>query len=309
MGGTTARGGSAGRPGGRPAEREERGVRRARPPAPELPDEATADRLDADIRRDLRSLPPTLAERISRHLVAAALLLDDDPQLALAHASAASGLAPRIAAAREAFGLAAYHAGEYATALVELRAARRIDGSARHLPVMADAERGLGRPERALEYLSDPAAAELDAAGRAELLIVVSGARRDLGQPEAAVVVLQQAATASGPPQPWTPRLRYAYAEALLAADRPVDALRWFESVAAIDDGETDAADRAYMIMTGQQPPQDEDADEHDGAVADARLAGIGPDRPAAGSEPTARPEPAASSERPQLPESPDAAG
>jgi tetratricopeptide (TPR) repeat protein len=208
-----------------------------------------------EVRRDLRALPPTLAERISRHLVAAALLLDSDPQLAVAHARAASGFAPRIAATREALGLAAYHAGEYATALVELRAARRIDGSVRHLPVMADAERGLGRPERALGYLTDPAAADLDPAGRAELLVVVSGARRDLGEPDAAVVLLQQAATAPGPPQPWTPRLRYAYAEALLAAGRPVDALHWFESVAAIDGGETDAAERSYSIITGGQAP------------------------------------------------------
>ncbi|WQD14004.1 MAG: hypothetical protein U1U88_002479 [Lawsonella clevelandensis] len=57
---------------------------------------------------------------------------------------------------------------------------------------MADCERGLGRPERAIDMLNSEYAAYLDADGRAELLIVVAGARADLGQHDAAVVVLEQ---------------------------------------------------------------------------------------------------------------------
>ncbi len=176
------------------------------------------------------------------------MYLDEDPALALAHARAAAGLASRIAVVREAVGLAAYHAGEFATALAELRAARRIDGSPRHLAVMADAERGLGRPERALLLARDPGAAELDEEARAELLIVLSGARRDLGEPEAAVLLLQDEAAAAGV-RPWSARLWYAYAEALLAAGRPADAARWFASAATVDDTQqTDAADRATEL-------------------------------------------------------------
>jgi hypothetical protein len=133
-------------------------------------------------------------------------------------------------------------------ALAELRAARRLDGSPRHLAVMADAERGLGRPERALLLARDPGAADLDAAGRAELLIVMAGARRDLDEPAAAVLLLQDAAAATRL-RPWTPRLWYAYAEALLAAGRPVDAARWFASAATVDEDETtDAAERAALL-------------------------------------------------------------
>jgi tetratricopeptide (TPR) repeat protein len=226
---------------------------------PPLPEEARADLLDHDVRRSLRGLPSGLADTIARHLVATALLLDDDPAAALAHARAAADRVPRLAAVREAVGIAAYHAGEYATALLELRAARRMDGSAHNLPLMADSERGLGRPERAVAYLRDPQADELDPATRAELLIVVSGARRDLDQPEAAVVLLRDLAVAKGAPAPWTARLWYAYAEALLAADRPDDAARWFTSAAAIDDGETDAAARAYLITTGEPMPDEQD--------------------------------------------------
>ncbi|MBX6390883.1 MAG: tetratricopeptide repeat protein [Frankia sp.] len=205
-------------------------------------------------------MPHSLAAKVASHLVAAAMLLDDDPRAALAHARFAATRASRLPATREAAGIAAYRAGEYAVALVELRAARRMDGSPRHLPLIADSERGLGRPERAIEYLNDPAVAELDPAGRAELLIVASGARRDMGQPEAAVVLLREEATRPGEPRPWTARLRYAYAEALLAAGHPQEALRWFESAAAIDeDGETDADERAYELMT-RDAPDDADA-------------------------------------------------
>jgi tetratricopeptide (TPR) repeat protein len=229
--------------------------------------------------RDLRGLPDSLIEKIARHLVATGLLLDEEPELALAHAKAASSLAPRISATREAVGIAAYHAGEYALALVELRAARRMDGSSSHLPMMADAERGLGRAERALDYLNDPGIADLDAEGRAELLVVVSGARRDLGQPAAAVLLLQDEARRRGAPEPWTPRLWYAYAESLLAAGRIDEAVQWFSSTAAIDEGETDAAERVEALLTDAEsaaeapppdPPDPPDTAEQAGATPDA---------------------------------------
>ncbi|WP_225438221.1 hypothetical protein [Candidatus Frankia nodulisporulans] len=239
---------------------------------PPLPEEARADLLDQDVRRSLRGLPSSLADTIARHLVATALLLDDDPATALNHARAAADRVPRLAAVREAVGIAAYHAGEYATALLELRAARRIDGSAHNLPLMADSERGLGRADRAIAYLRDPQAESLDPAARAELLIVVSGARRDLGQPDAAVLLLRDLANVKGTPPPWAPRLWYAYAEALLAAGRDEEAARWFTSTAAIDEGETDAAARAYFITTGELLPQDEDLDEDDTEDLDGEL-------------------------------------
>ncbi|MDT3445759.1 hypothetical protein [Pseudofrankia sp. BMG5.37] len=236
---------------------------RPRVEAPLLPDEAQPELLDLEVRKELRSLPTGLAEVVARHLVAAAMFLDDDPALALAHGRAAASLAARLPATREAAGIAAYHAGEYATALVELRTARRMDGSPRYLPMIADAERGLGRPERAIAYLSDPSIETLDPAGHAELLMVGSGARRDLGQPEAAVVLLHDEATRPGEPRPWTARLRYAYAEALLDAGRPGDALRAFEAAAAIDEeDETDANERAYELMTQLAAQEATSADE-----------------------------------------------
>src|SRR4051794_20672812 len=120
-----------------------------------------------------------------------------------------------------------------------------MTGDPAHLPLLADCERGLGRPDRALAFAKDPDVTKLDPAARVELAIVVSGARRDRGDFDAAVVSLQGAALDSDQLQPWTPRLWYAYAEALLAAGRRDEAIKWFGSVAAIDDeGETDAEDR-----------------------------------------------------------------
>jgi len=98
------------------------------------------------VRADLRSLSKPNAEIVGAHLAAAGLFLDDDPRRALDHARAARARVARIGAVREAVGIAAYRAQQWAEALSELRAARRITGDPRNLAVMADTERALGRP-------------------------------------------------------------------------------------------------------------------------------------------------------------------
>jgi tetratricopeptide (TPR) repeat protein len=189
-------------------------------------------------------------------LVAAGVLVDEDPAAALEHARTARALGARLAVVREAAGLTAYAAGEFREAAAEIRAHRRMSGSPEHLAVLADCERGLGRPERALAMLEDPDVGRLDAASRIELLIVASGARRDLGDAAAAVALLEIAELDSPTVRPWTARLWYAYADALLADGRQEDAVRWFTAVAAIDDGETDAEERLAEVA-----PRDEGAD------------------------------------------------
>jgi tetratricopeptide (TPR) repeat protein len=172
-------------------------------------------------------------------------LIEEDPELAYEHAKAAVRTAARVASVREACGLAAYAAGHYAEALAELRAARRMSGSQTHLPVMADCERGLGRPERALALASGQDVALLDKAGQIEMRIVASGARRDMGQLDAAVLTLQTAELNDTRRRPWTARLRYAYADALLAVGRRDEAVVWFGRAAdADDDNQTDADER-----------------------------------------------------------------
>jgi tetratricopeptide (TPR) repeat protein len=205
----------------------------------------TGRELDRDVRRQLSSLRAETGDLVARHLVMAARLLDEEPDRSYEHAAEARRLAPRIGVVREAIGLAAYHAGRYAEALAELRAARRMTGLNDHWPVMADCERALGRPERALQMAAAPEVDTLDRAGRAEMRIVAAGARSDLGQPAAAVVTLQVPELSAPLREPWLARMRYAYAEALAAAGRPEEARLWLARAAEADeDGVTDAAER-----------------------------------------------------------------
>jgi tetratricopeptide (TPR) repeat protein len=175
----------------------------------------------------------------------AAMLEADDIAGAEAHAETAVRRAGRVPAAREALGLVAYRKGEWARALSEFRTARRLSGSSHMLPLMVDCERGLGRPERALELATSPEARTLTLEERIELAIVISGIRRDLGQPDAAVLALQIPQLKSASRKPWSARLAYAYADALLETGDEGGARDWFARAADFDDeGETDAADR-----------------------------------------------------------------
>jgi len=199
--------------------------------------------------------------------------VDEDPEKAYAHARAAQQLAPRLAATREALGLAAYLSDRYAEALSELRAARRITGSNHQWAVMADCERGLGRPEKALEMSQAPEAKELDKATQVELRIVAAGARRDLGQADAAVVLLQGADLTSTQPEPWTARLRYAYAEALLETDREDEARDWFARASEVDpEGLTGAGERLAELDGLSFDEVEEELDEELDQDADEEL-------------------------------------
>lgn len=185
------------------------------------------DELDRVTRAQIRNLEERSALWVAKHLVMAGRLLDIDPELAFQHALAASRRGGRLAAVREAVGLTAYGAGHYGEALREFRTFRRISGSNVHLPVMADCERGLGRPDRALDLARSEEAESLDAAGKAELAMVVSGARSDLGQLDAAVAALEIPQLDLHRAFSFTPRLFRAYAEALDAAGRASESEKW----------------------------------------------------------------------------------
>lgn len=216
---------------------------------PDLPADIEVEALDPSVLQDLKVLSKENANRVAKHMVMAADLLEDDPQLALKHARAAKNRAGRVGVVRETNGVVAYHAGEWKEALSELRAARRISGGPGLLAVMADAERGLGRPEKALELGRAPEARELDQEGQIELAIVLAGARHDLGQHESALATLQRLNPSLEGQGLSQARLAYAYAEALLTLGRNEEARTWFEHVADIDaDGLTDAAERVAEL-------------------------------------------------------------
>jgi hypothetical protein len=233
----------------RPASDQARSAEQSTYDGPPLDDSITGKELDRSVAQQLRGLPEKLAARVARHLVAAGLVLDTDPQTAYQHTLAARGRAARIAVVREACGEAAYAAGEYAVALSELRAAKRMNGSQAYLAVMADCERALGRPDRALALARNPAVAGFEPALKAEVTIVEAGARRDLGEIDAALRILESAPLRSQSRADWVVRLRYAYADTLLSAGRREDATEWFHRTVAVDGDEiTDAADRVAQL-------------------------------------------------------------
>lgn len=210
----------------------------------------------------------------------AARLLDEEPELAYQHAHAAQRRAGRVGLVRESLGIAAYHLGHYEEALRELRTARRLTGSNDQLPVMADCERGLGRPERALDLAASDEARTLDRSGQLELLMVAAGARHDLGQHDAAVVMLQvpelqvPATAGSGPARAARARLMSAYSDALEASGRVDEARDWLQRAAAADvDGVTGAAER--LGWDGLEPEEILDL------LDDDDLEGVGNDEPA----------------------------
>lgn len=212
---------------------------------PRIPNEIEAKQLAPEIRSELITLDKSTADVVARHLVAAGELLEEDPAAALEHARAARARSGRIAAVREAVGIAAYYCGDWAQALAELRAARRMGSKSALLPLIADCERGVGRPERAIELARGPEADELTGDDAEELRMVVAGARSDLGQHEQALAILS-----SPPLDPTTPgttnaRLFYATAETLLALGREDEAVQAFINAAAADvEGVTDAEER-----------------------------------------------------------------
>ncbi len=193
---------------------------------------------------ELRTLPEELRDRVGSLLVAAEWALEDEePEKALEFTKEAKRLAGRVACVREAHGITAYRNGDYSDALAELRAVRRMNGDDSFTPMMADCERGLGRPERALEELR--AYRPRDTSSRIESAIVAAGARSDMGQHDAALVLLDIPEMSSLPAGGERARLQYAYAATLEALGRTDEAREWFAKAAASDvDDETDAADR-----------------------------------------------------------------
>ncbi len=221
---------------------------------PQVPDDVTGRELDKFVHRQLSGLPVKVVERVAAHLVMAGRLTDEDPETAYAHAKAARTMAARVAVVREAVGETAYACARYAEALAELRAAKRMNGSWDYLPIMADCERALERPERAVALSQESGVSQLDPAGQVEIVIVAAGARRDMGQLEAALQLLESAPISSRSRQPWVARLRYAYADALEAAGRTDEAISWFHRTVAADvHAATDADDRLAALGVDTQ--------------------------------------------------------
>ncbi|GAA1785648.1 hypothetical protein [Agromyces lapidis] len=175
----------------------------------------------------MKTLSKENADWVARHLVAASELLEADPELAHRHAMSAARRAGRIAVVRETLAITAYATGDFALALRELRTYRRISGSNDQLPLMVDSERGVGRPDRALEVGRAVDRNELPAAVQVGLAIAMSGARLDLEQPELALSELEIPQLDPDRAFSYSPALFSAYAEVLEELGRETEAADW----------------------------------------------------------------------------------
>ena len=226
---------SVGRPGSDRGKSPREGGRDSRPPEaeelrhddPPVAEDAAPTELDRAAWRELKALTKENAEWVAGHLVMASRVVDEDPQRAHKHAQAAARRAGRIPVVRETLGITAYLMGDFALALRELRTYRRLSGSNEQLPLMVDCERGLGRPERALELAGDVERSSLPVAVQVELAIARSGARLDLGQVELALAELEIAQLTPDTVYSFSPALFDSYAVVLAELGRDTEAKEW----------------------------------------------------------------------------------
>ncbi|KRC51537.1 hypothetical protein ASE16_00010 [Leifsonia sp. Root227] len=220
--------------------RELRSVR-PRHDDPEIPESVQARDLDKGARVELKTLSKDNADWVARHLVMAAQLIEEDPELAHKHALSAARRAGRIAVVRETLAITAYGTGDFALALRELRTYRRISGSNDQLPLMVDSERGVGRPDRALELGRSVDRSTLPNDVQVSLAIAMSGARLDLEQPEAALAELEIPQLDPNRAFSWSPDLFHAYADVLGELGRTEDSEAWRERATRAEEAIGDA--------------------------------------------------------------------
>lgn len=247
--------------------RELRAVRN-RHDDPVIPDDVTPRDLDKVARNELKTLNKENGDEVARHLAMAARLIDEDPALAHQHAISASRRAGRIAVVRETLAITAYLTGDYALALRELRTYRRISGSNEQLALMIDSERGLERPDRALEVGRSVERSSLSVPSQVAVAIAMSGARLDLGQPAAALAELEIPQLDPNLAFSYSPELFDAYAEVLEELGEEADATRWRAlAERAANALEGDDADDLIEVVELQDEQDDHEQEEGHGAV------------------------------------------
>ena len=124
---------------------------------------------------------------------------------------------------------------------------------------MADCERACGRPMKAIEMAGDPLVKNLDHASRVEMRIVAAGARMDMGNLDAALATLQCPDLTVTSVEPWSARIRYAYADVLEQMGRTEEALEWFHRAAAVDAEMLTDSDQRVRKLEGKSSDSDND--------------------------------------------------
>ena len=135
---------------------------------------------------------------------------------------------------------------------------------------MVDSERGLGRPDRALELARSVPRSSLPVDVQVQLAIAMSGARLDLGQTDAALTELQIPQLNPDKAFSWSPALFDAYASVLEDLGREDEAEEWWQrsdrASEVLDSGGDSGEDDVIEIV-------EEDADDADDSVEEVEEA------------------------------------
>lgn len=167
--------------------------------------------LSKDEKERLRGLAKEHAENTGLHILAAYTLEESDPQAALEHAKWVARQASRIDFSRETLAFIAYRQGDYKLALREFQTAHRMNGFPDYLPFMADCERGLGNPKKAVELALSDEGKGLQGESKVEMFLVYAGALGDLQMWDQAVEVVHKLGRSKGLPGAY--RMRALQAE------------------------------------------------------------------------------------------------
>ncbi|WP_157532431.1 hypothetical protein [Microbacterium sp. TNHR37B] len=178
---------------------------------------------------------------------------------------------------RETVAITAYANEEFALALRELRTYRRISGRDDQIALMVDSERGVGRPDRALEVGRAVDRAVLPVDVRVELAIAMSGARLDLGQTARALQELDIPELNPDKAFSWSPALFAARATVLEELGREEEAAQWRRradiAAEALGMGDADfevlEVDEIEEIDLPEESDPHEQIDAADGSVDD----------------------------------------
>jgi hypothetical protein len=132
---------------------------------------------------------------------------------------------------------------------------------------MVDSERGVGRPERALELGRSVDRTTLPNEVQASLAIAMSGARLDLGQPQLALAELEIPQLDPDIAYPWSPPLFRAYGDVLDELGQVEEAQKWWDradrAAEALEEAAGDDEHETVDII------ELEEAEPEDGPVPD----------------------------------------
>lgn len=219
------------------------------PPRPPLPEDEEPQLARGVIKEIERVLGKGAKSRdIALCLSIASQALDEErPDVAVHVLGWARHQAPRLSVVREAYGVALYQQQQWAEALSELQAYRRMTDRNDQNHLIADCLRALGRGLEQVASAAEPLVADAQAPEdrRAEAVIVWAAALADDGDTGAGRAVIRRflERPRSGDAE-HDLRVRYLAADLAEVVGDTEEAVRQLESIAAVDADFLDVAER-----------------------------------------------------------------